>query len=328
MSNRSNESAAREIDVSVVIPVFNRFDRLAICLEALRAQRTDRSFEVIVVDDGSTEDSNALRRHFERLLPLHWLTMPRNGGPAKARNAGIKAARGTVVCFTDSDCKPEPQWLEALAAPFANPAVRGCKGVYRTAQTDRWARLAQIEFEERYNCLRACDDIDFIDTYSGAFRRCDLEAVGGFDESFPGADNEDVDLSFRIKAMGGRFLFLPKAVVWHQHREGPAAYARLKFARGFWRMKVYRRHLHKAGRDSYTPWTLKLQLLLGIVFFPLVALRKGWRWWAAGWGTTCLPLVRIAMSHDLALVPWVPVLTLIRCGALLGGMLQGLIDRR
>ncbi|RCK80506.1 MAG: Glycosyltransferase [Candidatus Ozemobacter sibiricus] len=271
-----------EIAVSVVVPVYNNPEGLTACLEALAAQQTARSFEVVVVDDASTVDLEPIRTAFSPRLSLQWQRLPRNSGPAAARNAGIQAARGELVLFTDGDCRPEPLWLEALARPFDDPAVRGAKGVYRTAQTDRVARLAQLEFEERYDLLATFPDIDFVDTYSGAFRRADLLAVGGFDTSFRRADNEDVDLSFRIKARGGRFVFVPTAVVWHRHREGWAGYARLKFGRGFWRMKVYRKHPHKAGRDTYTPWTLKAQLgLLGLA--PLLAMGSWLGWPGPGW---------------------------------------------
>ncbi len=251
-----------DVAVSVVISVYNNPEGLTACLEALVGQQTTRSFEVVVVDDASTADLGMVRSAFTPRLTLQWHRLPHNSGPATARNAGIRAARGDLILFTDGDCRPEPQWLEALARPFDDPAVRGAKGVYRTDQTDVVARLAQLEFEERYDLLATFSDIDFVDTYSGAFRRVDLLAVGGFDTTFRRADNEDVDLSFRLKARGGRFVFVPDAVVWHRHREGWTRYASLKFGRGYWRMKVYSQHPGKVGRDTYTPWTLKAQLAL------------------------------------------------------------------
>lgn len=309
-----------EPSVSVIVPVFNNPAGLAACLESLAAQETARPFEVVVVDDGSTDDLGPVRHRFQGRLPLNWQVMPRNRGPAMARNAGIRAARGELILFTDGDCRPEPQWLEALAAPFADPAVRGTKGVYRTAQTDTWARLAQLEFEERYGLLASHPDIDFIDTYSGGFRRADLDAVGGFDTTFPRADNEDVDLSFRVKALGGKFVFARDAIVWHRHREGWWNYARLKFGRGFWRMKVYRKHPGKAGRDTYTPWTLKAQLALACLSPLLMFLPGLRRTWLGAWLFTCLPLARLAIPRQPLLLPLVPIFLLVRAVALLAGM--------
>ncbi|MFZ2956037.1 MAG: glycosyltransferase [Candidatus Ozemobacteraceae bacterium] len=258
-------SITEAVEVSVVIPVLNSAKALVACLEALTVQRTSRSFEVIVVDDGSTESLTGIQTAFSgRFTMLKWIRCDQNRGPAFARNIGIERARAGIILFTDADCRPEPDWLDRLAKPFSDPAVRGAKGVYATDQEDLFARLAQLEFDERYECLAAAPsgDIDFIDTYAGAYRRADLLDVGGFDTSFSKADNEDVDLSFRIKARGGRFIFVPDAVVRHRHREGWLKYARLKFNRGYWRMRVYEKHPSKAGNDSYTPRSLKLQMVL------------------------------------------------------------------
>jgi len=329
-------SAMPEPGVSVIIPVFNNPDGLNACLEALVNQRTERRFEVVVVDDASTENLEPVHGTFKDRLNLNWHRHERNGGPAIARNTGIQAARGELILFTDGDCMPEPQWLEALSSPFSNPEVSGAKGVYRTAQKDVWSRLAQLEFEERYDLLRSQSDIDFVDTYSGAFRRSDLIELNGFDTTFPEANNEDVDLSFRIKERGGRFVFAPEAVVWHKHREGFWNYARLKFGRGFWRMKVYRKHPSKAGRDSYTPWTLKAQLTLMAIaplalvfsFFgrsrPRSSPGTGLGTFSAAWFgaclITCIPLGRIALFREPELIPVIPFFLATRATALLAGI--------
>ncbi|HOY65399.1 MAG TPA: glycosyltransferase [Candidatus Ozemobacteraceae bacterium] len=314
--------------VSVVVPAFNRPAFLGECLEALVAQRTGHSWEVIVVDDGSAEDLRPVEQAFRTRLALTWIRLEVNGGPARARNAGIDAARGEIVLFTDADCRPEPGWIEAMTNPFDKAGVSGVKGVYRTAQTDLWARLAQLEFEERFELLSTAPDIDFVDTYSGGFRRADLVSVGGFDTQFPRADNEDVDLSFRIKELGGRFVFAPDAIVWHRHREGAWNYFRLKIGRGFWRMRVYRRHPGKAGRDSYTPATMKLQLALLVLLPLLLPFRPGRRlasWaWPMLWLASCLPLARLSLRGSCALLPWVPILPLVRGIALLTGMARGI----
>jgi len=316
---------------SVVIPVLNSREKLTRCLEALRCQKTTLAYEVIVVNDGSTEDLSAVRSAMGSRLPLVWLDLPGNSGPAVARNAGIEAARGDIILFTDADCRPEPDWLDQMVQPFRDPRVTGAKGVYLTDQRDAWARLAQTEFEERYELLNTCQDIDFVDTYSGAYRRGDLVAVKGFDTAFPRADNEDVDLAFRIKKRRGRFAFVPEAKVWHHHREGMWPYIKLKFWRGYWRMQVYRRHPEKAGRESYTPLTLKAQLLLLVVFpvtlFLTTRCRRWFYAWMVGWFTSCLPLMRRASSAGLGLTSRVPVFAAARGLALLAGMLWGMVRK-
>lgn len=100
--------------ISVIIPVYNDTKRLVLCLERLERQTLAGPVEVIVVDNGSTEDMAPVRRRFAQMT---WLSEAMPGSYA-ARNRGIAAARGRILAFTDSDCLPEPQWLEHAAAPL------------------------------------------------------------------------------------------------------------------------------------------------------------------------------------------------------------------
>lgn len=310
---------------SLVIPVFNSASSLRLLLEALEQQSLEKPFEVIVVDDGSSEDIAATVEEFSRKLNLKFLRQEQNLGPAAARNLGIKAALGEIIVFTDADCQPQSQWLEKMLAPFSDEKVAGVKGVYETRQEDFWAQLAQIEFVERYQLMESLSEIDFIDTYSGAYRRRDLLEVKGFNQDF--IQNEDVDLAFRIKKLGGRYVFAPEAKVFHQHREGWGNYAKLKFARGFWRMKVYDQHPEKALKDSYTPATLKMQLLL-VILLPLAVFSSRLRfWWKTAWFFSCIPLMRIAFARKITLAMAIPLFCLIRGIALLAGMIKGIAAR-
>jgi GT2 family glycosyltransferase len=211
-----------------------------------------------------------------------------------------------------------------MVEPFSSPDVVAVKGAYRTRQEDLWARLAQIEFLERYNLLESNENIDFVDTYSGAYRRNRLLETGGFRTDFRRADNEDVELSYRVKKLGGRFVFAKDAIVYHSHREGFRGYARLKFGRGFWRMKVYSEHPEKITGDSYTPLSLKLQLFLTLLI-PFMLIFKSIRSiWKIGWLYSCFPLMKIAANNDPALLVWVPIFCLVRSISLTAGIIAGL----
>lgn len=225
-------------------------------LEALTAQKGIDEAEIIVIDDGSTDDTLERIKNFQ----VRYFYKS-NGGPASARNMGIKEAKGSVVLFIDSDCIPQKNWFQSLTQPFLNPEVSGVKGIYITRQKDLIARFVQLEFEERYRMLAQQETIDFVDSYCAAFRKEALVRVNGFDPSFPKPDNEDVDLSFRLARAGYRMIFQPEAVVEHKHPRGLWKYVKVKFNRGMWRTAVYRRHPGKAVKDSYTPQTLKLQIL-------------------------------------------------------------------
>ncbi len=319
MFNRIRKPA---IEVSVIIPAFNAATSICACLDALSAQKTDREFEVIVVDDASTDDLSFITTKYADNLRLKLLRLQINSGPGAARNAGAAEAAGNILVFTDADCVPAPDWLEKILASMVDPDVTGVKGVYQTFQNDLWARLAQLEFEERYEKLASHGEIDFIDTYSGAYRKSAFMAAGGFNPEL--RQNEDVDLAFRIKETGARFLFAPEAKVAHTHREGWLAYASLKYWRGYWRMRIYRQHLQKAGNDTYTPWTLKVQLTL-LLLFPFTLFSKQLRFlWKAAWLGTCIPLARLALPEKPGLAIMTPLFCLVRGLALLAGMATGL----
>lgn len=309
---------------SIVVPVFNSGESLQQLLVCLTRQKNCPEFEVVIVDDCSQQELAPIVEKYGRQLRLKFFRHEKNLGPGAARNTGIRAAVGEIVVFTDADCRPKEDWLGKMLAPFADDSIAGVKGAYDCDQQDTWAQLAQLEFIERYELMESQPEIDFIDTYSGAYRREDLLKVGGFAEELK--QNEDVDLAFRIKKLGRRFVFVREAMVFHQHRQGWQKYARLKFWRGFWRMKVYGRHPEKALKDSYTPFSLKAQLFLLPLLPFAVFSRKIWFWWKTAWMFACLPLLRIAFARNPLQSLMIPIFCMVRAGALLSGMLAGVIS--
>ncbi|MCP4688439.1 MAG: glycosyltransferase [Desulfobacterales bacterium] len=249
------------IQVSVIIPAFNSAARLPVCLEALEKQTFPRDrYEIIVVDDGSRDDTALAAGRFNVRCRRQ-----ENKGPAAARNNGVSMARGDIVLFTDDDCAPDKNWITEMASALESEEVVGVKGAYKTAQGALWARFAQAEFNDRYRLLRKKKYIDVVDTHAAGYKKEVFLAMGGFDESFPVPNNEDVDLSYRMSVRGYKMVFNPNAVVWHaDHPDTLAGYMKLKFWRGYWRMVVYRRFTGKMVADSYTPQTLKLQILLAL----------------------------------------------------------------
>lgn len=101
-----------------------------------------------------------------------------------------------------------------------------------------------------------------VDTYSAAFKKEVFLKAGGFDPSFPVANNEDTELSYRLVSQGHLFVFQPSAFVYHLHPDTLVKYLRVKFWRGYWRMVVYARYPSKIVKDSYTPAVIKIQTLL------------------------------------------------------------------
>jgi len=298
--------------ISVIIPAYNAEATLGNCLDALEAQSLSHDwYEVIVVDDGSTDQTAEIVRQYDVQL----FRQP-NAGPAAARNQGAQLARGDILLFTDADCEPTPDWVERMIQPFRSPDVTGAKGVYRTRQRELVARFVQLEYEDKYDRMSRYDHIDFVDTYSAAYRRDVFLANDGFDAVFPTASVEDQEFSFRLARKGYRLVFAPRAVVYHHHDTTPGEYWRRKFGIGYWKALLLRWHPERAVRDSHTPQVLKLQIglvgLLGasLLLTPFCApARWSAAFFAAVFGLTAVPfLLRVARRDPTVAVVALPLL--------------------
>ena len=314
------------LSISVVIPVYNGAGTLPAGLHALQ-QQTRSPDEIIVVDDGSTDGSAGLARDSGARV-----ISQRNAGPAAARNRGAAAAQGDALLFTDADCAPAPDWVECMARAFADPAVAGAKGTYRTRQRAFVARFVQAEYEGRYDRMRSLDAIDFVDTYSAGYRRDVFLSSGGFDTSFPTASVEDQEFSFRLAEAGHRLVFVPQAHVFHVHDRTLGEYARRKFWIGYWKVRVVREHPQKLMRDSHTPQVLKLQIgLAALGGLLLVGAVLDWRLVLGGlvvWAALVasgLPFLVGMVRRDPAVALIAPVLLFVRAWALGLGFLAGLL---
>ncbi len=255
--------------ISVIIPAYNAEKQLSACLGALLNQSIDASgYEIIVVDDGSGDNTGSAVKGFKSVRLLR----QKNQGPATARNEGVKHAKGDIILFTDSDCVPNRDWIEQMILPFKRDNdIVGVKGAYRTEQRSLAARFVQIEYEDKYDLLGKSKYIDFIDTYSAAFKKDVFVDLCGFDTSFPIACAEDVDLSFRMSIKGYKMVYNPKAIVFHTHPGSFRGYFKKKYKFAYWRISALKKNPEKFKKDSHTPQIMKFQvLLLPAILFSLV----------------------------------------------------------
>jgi O-antigen biosynthesis protein len=207
--------------VSVIVPVYNGEQRICETVRCLLRQTLPPA-EIIVVDDGSTDDTFALLQCFADKIVL--LSKP-NGGPASARNHGLRVATGDFIAFTDSDCLPQPGWLAGLIEGFTGPAVGGVGGSVRRAEDCLFGEYADI-----YGVLApetdADGDITYFPTANVCFRADVLLEAGWFDESFRRPGAEDVDVCIRIREIGYKLRYSEGALVLHYHKDSLRSFLR------------------------------------------------------------------------------------------------------
>lgn len=319
--------------VSIIIPARNSADTLPQCLDALQKQVDSAEFphEIIVVDDDSTDNTAAVaKRYGVRVIQEGRL------GKSGTRNRGAQLALGDLLLFTDADCIPAPDWLSTMSAPFfADPDLVAIKGRYRTQQKSWVARFIQLEHQERYTRMAQQPTINFIDTYSAAYRRDQFLAQGGFDPQLTFSYVEDQEFSFRLAAAGCKMRFIPSAVVYHRHITSPLAYARRKFSIAYWKALIVQRHPARMLHDSRTPQSLKIQMAIALLILPLLPLAVIWpparRLLALSdllFSVSALSFLRLCLARDplIALIA-LPML-FVRALALGLGYLAGTIQWR
>lgn len=310
---------------SVIIPARNAAETIGECILAVLSQSVPRElYEVIVVDDGSTDATGAIARaHGARVVAQPPL------GSAAARNAGARQARGEILLFLDPDCLPALDWIAQMIAPFRDDElVVGVKGICLTHETGLLPRLIQAELDDRYRRLSDDAAIDVVDGYSAAYRRAVFTSVGGFDTALGAA--EDVDLSYRLAKSGRRLVFAPKAKVYRRHGNTVGQYLATKLRNGLWRSLVYARHPDKARGDSYTPPELRTQIPLAGLAMTTLVLSSRWQrlaplagFFLAAFTSTTIPFAWRArkVGTDAALAS--PVLLFARALALGAGLAIG-----
>jgi lipopolysaccharide/colanic/teichoic acid biosynthesis glycosyltransferase/GT2 family glycosyltransferase len=317
--------------VSIIVPARDAAKTIANCLEAVLHQKDfTEPYEVIVVDDGSVDVTAAVANGFG----VRVIRLEESQGPAAARNAGAAVAKGEILVFTDSDCEPASDWLIRMMEPFEDPAVVGVRGAYRTKQKGWVPRFVQQEYGFKYSLIMGLDSIDFIDTYSAAYRSDVFHENGGFETAFPAPSVEDQEFSFRLARKGYRMVFAPEAIVYHKHDRNLGEYIRRKFGIGYWKAFMLRWIPEKTFYDTHTPASQRAQiLLLALILLSLVlAIFWNWAWIMAlvsflTFLITALHISVYVVLHDPAIIPIVFPLILLRAGALGLGLFCGFFFR-
>ncbi len=264
--------------VTIVIPAYNAAGTILGPIEAcLNQTYPPHLLQTIVVDDGSSDQTpekvrawlkekgfeeerdndNQGRGQFRYVKGASEIRYIRqsNAGPASARNTGWRNASGAIVCFTDADCIPHPDWVERMVErQERGKTIAGAVGgSYDIANTESLlASCIHQEIVHRHGRMK--ETVRALGSYNLCMRREVLEALRGFGESFRRASGEDNDLCYRLLKAGYVLLFERRALVKHHFPERLTQYLKEQYRHGYWRMKLYRHHPALMRGDDYTRW--------------------------------------------------------------------------
>lgn len=223
-SSSNQTSTSGSADISVVICTRNRAAKLAVTLQALKSLRLPEGYscEIVVIDNGSTDKTSSVCQSFRDAagVPLRWQYVA-EPGISRARNAGIKVSRGSIVAFTDDDVLPKSDWLDVIAREFAtDPLVSVISGrVELQNPEDLPKSIRRLESRKEFHGVD-----DAFNTFIGcnfAVRRSVVDRIGLFDPEFGTGSRfqsaEDAEFSYRAWKCGEKVMYVPEMFVLHDH---------------------------------------------------------------------------------------------------------------
>ena len=290
-------TGAHKTSVSVVVPTRGRPSLLACCLDALSRQTLapDR-YEVVIVDDGPSEDTRAVVEDYAARMSARALTIryvPSYGphGPAAARNRGWRRARAAVVAFTDDDTQPDSAWLEAGLRAL-QPGIHAVSGRMVMPLPD-----SPTDYELDASGLTRGEFV----TANCFCRKSMLERLGGFDERFLMAWREDSDFQFRLLRAGAKIAKADDAIVVHPVRPAGWGVSLRQQKKIMFDVLLYREHpgYYRSRIRSSPRWDYHIAVL-ALLAIPLAiagnmsSLALGA---AAVWGAITLVLCMKRLRH-------------------------------
>jgi GT2 family glycosyltransferase len=281
--------------VSVIVCAYNAAETIADCLDALGRIEYPH-VEVIVVDDGSTDDTPVRAAAF----PWARLISVPNAGLSVARNIGLHAATGEVIAYVDADVRVEPSWLTYLVQPLVDSDAVAVGGPNVVPPDDGWFAQCVARSPGAPSHVLLDDRVaEHVPGCNLAIRREALLRVGGFDPIFLRA-GDDVDVCWRLQEDGGRVAFAPAALVWHHHRGSLSAYWRQQVGYGEGEAWLRLRHRRRFS-GTVVQWRGRIYSPL-----PFVQSLTQRRLHSGVWGTAAFPTVYHTGAHPLHALPHTP----------------------
>lgn len=274
----ANNMSKNELLVSIIIPTLDSSGSLQHCLSSLKKNITEYQYEIIIVDGGSTDKTISIAKEYTTKIII------KNGClRGEARNIGISSAKGSIICFTDSDCIVPNNWIDGLVNNLLNlheydhkvigvgsgncPAIEGMSiielGITRTIRSPLVSFKARNVSNDTYSY-----EVLHNPPISSAYFKWTLEKVGGFDETIN--DGEDLELDAKIKDLGYKLYYISGLVVEHKHKTSTKQFMKQMYQFGKARILVGQRHKQFINFHHYGPLILFVISFTPLLIIPLM----------------------------------------------------------
>lgn len=239
--------------ISIVVAVYNGAATIRECLDSLLAIAYPvEKFEIIVVNNASRDNTAEILADY--LPDIKVFNEPKRG-PAAARNCGIRHASGDVIALTDVDCTVSPQWLNALVAPLANPAVGISGGKILSRRPHNYIEAFGEQIHDHESAITKYK-IPYVITMNWAARKTLLREIGCFDESFlRGSDSE---FSMRLAQTDYQIAYAPDALIYHRNEKNLRGLFHEGYIHGRYANKILKKHfsfVESRGYKRFNPKT-------------------------------------------------------------------------
>ena len=222
-----NNEKIKDPLVSIIIPAYNCENTIGKCLDSL-LKLDYPDYEIIIIDDGSTDSTPEILKQSPKVKTIR----TQNSGPSRARNIGIKEAKGDFIAFTDADCIVDRNWIKELFRGFVSDKVAGVGGDQQSPEDEtpfgkdvqdfmKFVGIVGDYMKHHMDILKTSHN----PTCNVLYKKTVLLEAGLFDEAlWPG---EDVDIDRKIKRKGWLLYYNPNAVVQHYRPQNPGSFNKM-----------------------------------------------------------------------------------------------------
>jgi len=257
----------KPVPISIVIPMYNAGKYIGSALGAIFSQEYNAPMEVIVVNDGSVDDSLEIVKGLQNKWDFMIIDQ-QNQGAVKATNNGFQRASHEIIFSIDSDVVLNKDFFRKIVGEFSDPDVAAVQGYYKTPEDiSLWGRLMGYDVEARYDAIKS-KYVTQVCSGDTAYRKTAIERAGAFDAAFKyGYDN---DMSYRLIKAGYKLVFRKDALCDHYWKAKFRDYMKQQYLSAFGRMQLIAKHKDKVSGDSVSGLRMIMQVPLTLLVFLLL----------------------------------------------------------